>query len=134
MTPWHQPGGELVACVTGSDGDASVRRIGDARLERNKIEVMPADITVRVRVTAFDDDTHRGEAELLDALGTATFCGASLGSASSVRAGRRRSRALFDQQDSRDGAAAEVTYRDHRQRHHGWPGPPQEPTCLSAVP
>ena len=69
--PTFEPDTELVAYVTDADGGTSVLRIGDSRLELD--EHVPADTQVRVRVTAFDDETHRGEAELLDVLGTATF-------------------------------------------------------------
>ncbi|SDF77956.1 DUF7513 family protein [Halorientalis regularis] len=70
-TPTFESGVELVAYVTDADGGTSVLRIGDSRLELD--EHVPEDAQVRVRVTAFDDETHRGEAELLDVLGTATF-------------------------------------------------------------
>jgi hypothetical protein len=70
-TPSFEPGAEVVAYVTDTDGAESVLRIGDSRLELD--EQLPADAKVRVRVTAFDDGTHRGEAELLEVLGTATF-------------------------------------------------------------
>ncbi|RXK51235.1 DUF7513 family protein [Halorientalis pallida] len=69
--PTFEPGAELVAYVTDADGGTSVLRIGDSRLELD--ESVPADTQVRVRVTAFDEETHRGEADLLDVLGTATF-------------------------------------------------------------
>jgi hypothetical protein len=69
--PTFEPGAELVAYVTDADGGTSVLRVGESRLELD--EHVPEDTQVRVRVTAFDDGTHRGEAELLDVLGTATF-------------------------------------------------------------
>lgn len=69
--PAFEPGAELVAYVTDADGGTSVLRIGDSRLELD--EHVPEDTQVRVRVTAFDDESHRGQAELLDVLGTATF-------------------------------------------------------------
>ncbi|WP_424018588.1 DUF7513 family protein [Halorientalis pallida] len=70
-TPTFEPGAELVAYVTDADGGTSVLRIGDSRIELD--DHVPEDTQVRVRVTAFDDATNRGEAELLDVLGTATF-------------------------------------------------------------
>jgi hypothetical protein len=69
--PSFEPGAELVAYVTDTDGEESVVRIGDSRLELD--DGVPADAKIRLRVTAFDDETHRGEAELLEVLGTATF-------------------------------------------------------------
>jgi hypothetical protein len=69
--PSYEPGDELVADVTGADGETSVVRIGDTRLDLD--EAVPADTRVRVRVTDFDETTHRGEAELLAVLGTHEF-------------------------------------------------------------
>jgi hypothetical protein len=69
--PSFEPGAELVAYVTDTNGEGSVVRIGDSVLELD--EGVPADAKIRLRVTAFDEETHEGEAELLDVLGTATF-------------------------------------------------------------
>lgn len=70
-TPSFAPGAELTVYVTGRDGETSVVRIGDSVLRLD--EPVPSDTQVRVRVTAFDEGTHEGEAELLDVLGTAAF-------------------------------------------------------------
>ncbi|AQL44077.1 hypothetical protein BV210_15805 [Halorientalis sp. IM1011] len=69
--PVFEPGEELLAYVTDADGGTSVVRIGDSVLELD--DDVPADAKVRIRVTDFDAETHRGEAELLDVVGTATF-------------------------------------------------------------
>jgi hypothetical protein len=70
-TPAYDPGDELVADVTSVDGERSVVRIGDTRLDLD--ERVPADTRVRLRVTAFDETTHRGEAELLAVLRSHEF-------------------------------------------------------------
>jgi hypothetical protein len=70
-TPAFDPGSELVAFVTRSDGETSVVRIGDSLLTLE--EHVPADTRVRVRVTEFDTASHEGRAELLETLDTATF-------------------------------------------------------------
>lgn len=70
-TPAFEPGEELTVYVTGQDGETSVARVGDSVLRL--ADSVPADTRVRIRVTDFDADTHAGEADVLDVLGTATF-------------------------------------------------------------
>lgn len=64
--PTYSPGDELTAIVTGRDGEDALIRIGDTVL---RLPGAADDVTVdeeaRVRVTAFDDDSATGEAELV---------------------------------------------------------------------
>ncbi|WP_224269364.1 DUF7513 family protein [Haloprofundus salinisoli] len=72
-TPSYDVGDELVAYVTGVDGDAPVVRVGDTVLRLTKtaddVGLAPdgdlLDRKVRLRVDSFDDAAHQGTAELL---------------------------------------------------------------------
>jgi hypothetical protein len=70
-TPSYAPGDELVVNVTDVDDDTSLVQVGDTRLKLD--ERVPTGARVSVRVTAFDEETHRGDAELLEVLDTADF-------------------------------------------------------------
>ncbi|MFC4356393.1 hypothetical protein ACFO0N_00350 [Halobium salinum] len=65
-TPAYAAGDELVAFVTGREGDALVVRIGDTRLLIPEGDSGLVDQRVKLRVTSFDTDAHRGEAEVLE--------------------------------------------------------------------
>lgn len=64
-TPTYSPGDELTAIVTDRDGEDALVRIGDTVL---RLPGAADDVTVdeetRIRVTAFDDESATGEAEL----------------------------------------------------------------------
>ncbi|MFC6725143.1 hypothetical protein ACFQE1_12325 [Halobium palmae] len=68
-TPEYAEGDELVAFVTGREGDSLVVRIGDTRLLVTDDGTVGVDERVRLRVTSFDAERHRGEAEVIERLG-----------------------------------------------------------------
>lgn len=65
-TPEYAAGDELVAFVTGRDGDSLVVRIGDSRLMVPDTNGVLVDQRVKLRVTSFDADAHQGRAEVLE--------------------------------------------------------------------
>mgnify|MGYP006292016285 CR=1 FL=1 len=68
--PQFEPGAEHTAFVTGQDGDASLIRVGDTVLRVDGSSA-PVDAWVRFRVTAFDEATSTGEAELVEVVADA---------------------------------------------------------------
>lgn len=80
-TPTYDAGDELVAYVTGVDGEGPRVRVGDTVLRLTGVESLSGvdgvassdvdssadllDRKVRVRVDSFDDSSHEGTAELL---------------------------------------------------------------------
>jgi hypothetical protein len=64
-TPDYEPGDELVVYVTGFDGSPVVR-IGDTELRLADGDASLVDERIRVRVTAFDAESHTGSAERID--------------------------------------------------------------------
>jgi hypothetical protein len=64
-TPEYAPGDELVVYVTGYE-DAPIVRIGDTALRLADGDPSLVDERIRIRVTAFDADTHTGSAERID--------------------------------------------------------------------
>ena len=73
-TPSFTEGQEVSAFVTGYDGTTPLVRVGDTvlRLSDDAADV-ETDTRVRIRVTRFDDESHRGEAELVAVEGESTF-------------------------------------------------------------
>lgn len=65
-TPTFEPGQELEVVVTGYDEGAALARIGDTVLRIPGAPPGLTDTTVRIEVTAFDEETHEGKATFLD--------------------------------------------------------------------
>ncbi|WP_338729289.1 hypothetical protein [Haladaptatus sp. DJG-WS-42] len=65
-TPSFDPGDEFSVFITGFNHSGAVARVGDTMLYVDGATQAHVDQKVTVRVTAFDESTHEGEAELLD--------------------------------------------------------------------
>ena len=63
--PRFEPGDEHTGFVTGVDNGTPLIRVGDTVLRLDGASV-PIDTEVNFRVTAFDDATATGDAELID--------------------------------------------------------------------
>lgn len=63
--PTFEAGQEVEAIVTGRDGDDALVRVGDSLLRVVDCDV-EVDADVRIRVTEFDDNDHRGTATLVE--------------------------------------------------------------------
>lgn len=72
-TPSFEPGEELSLFVTGYENGVAVARVGDTRLRLPDAPSGLTDKRVRLRVTAFDDDRHVGEATYEETVGESAF-------------------------------------------------------------
>lgn len=66
-TPTFDVGQEIPLIVTGREGTDAVARVGDTRLLLRGSDLR-VDDEIIARVTAFDDDSHTGEAEFVEAV------------------------------------------------------------------
>ncbi|WP_435194966.1 DUF7513 family protein [Natronomonas sp. EA1] len=73
--PTFDAGQEFSAFVTGHNGTTPLVRIGDSVLRVGNADTddLPVDVRARFRVTAFDDDRHEGELELLGIEAASSF-------------------------------------------------------------
>jgi hypothetical protein len=74
-TPEFDAGDELTVIVTGIDADGPIARVGDTIFRVPDAPADAVDAKVRIRVTAFDDNDHEGEAEFVERVGETAFAG-----------------------------------------------------------
>ena len=72
-TPSFEPDQTLELMVTGRTDEGFVARVGDSILVIEGAPDDAVDTRIRARVTAFDDDEHRGVAEYLETVGESSF-------------------------------------------------------------
>jgi|GEM_PF-362368 len=72
-TPSFDAGEEITAFVTGVEDGTAIARVGDSKLRIADAPTDAVDTLVRLRVEAFDDDTHVGQAEYLETVGASSF-------------------------------------------------------------
>ncbi|MFA1610738.1 DUF7513 family protein [Halobellus rubicundus] len=72
-TPSFDEGDEISVFVTGVEDGEPVARIGDSKLRVTGGSRNLVDKRVLLRVTAFDDGEHVGEAEYLETVGESAF-------------------------------------------------------------
>lgn len=72
-TPSFEVDTEIECMVTGETDEGYLARIGDTILTVDDAPPNAVDTIVRVRVTAFDEDSHRGTAEYLKTVGESSF-------------------------------------------------------------
>ena len=71
--PSFEEGDEISVFVTGTEGETPIARVGDSKL---RVKNAPRDLVdkrVLLRVTAFDEGDHVGEAEYLETVGESAF-------------------------------------------------------------
>jgi len=71
--PSFDEGDELSVFVTGTENGVAIARVGDSKLRLPEAPEGLVDKRVRLRVTAFDDSDHTGEAEYLETVGESAF-------------------------------------------------------------
>ncbi|MFC3478525.1 DUF7513 family protein [Halobacterium litoreum] len=71
--PGFDEGDELSVFVTGTEDGVAIARIGDSKLRLPDAPEDLVDKRVRLRVTAFDENDHTGEAEYLETVGESAF-------------------------------------------------------------
>lgn len=71
--PSFSEGDEISVFVTGVEGDDLIARIGDSKLRVTDGSTDLVDKRVLLRVMAFDDDSHTGEATYLKTVGESAF-------------------------------------------------------------
>ena len=71
--PTFEPGEEISAFVTGTEGGAPVARVGDTILRIEGAPENALDTRVKLRVDEFDGIGHRGTATYLETVGESSF-------------------------------------------------------------
>ena len=72
-TPSFEPDRERELMVTGRTDEGFVARVGDTILVIEGAPEDAVDTRIRARVTAFDEENHRGTAEYLETVGKSSF-------------------------------------------------------------
>ena len=72
-TPSFDADQEIELMVTGKTEEGHIARVGDSVLHIEDAPRGAVDTRIRARVTAFDDETHRGTATYIETVGESSF-------------------------------------------------------------